>query len=92
MSTLSTLRVTVLLSPRTNVGNRGSESTREGKIEWENSREETGRRWRIDDEETIESDDRNGVIFQDNVRFSFTQVERSGVRVYRGEQEQEAGR
>jgi hypothetical protein len=31
-----------------------------------------------DDEEAIESDDRNGVRFQDNVRFSFSQVERSG--------------
>jgi hypothetical protein len=34
-----------------------------------------------DEREAIERGDRNGVRFQDNVRFSFTQVERSGVRV-----------
>jgi hypothetical protein len=34
----------VLLSPRANVGNRESEFTREGKIEWKDSREEAGRR------------------------------------------------
>jgi hypothetical protein len=31
-----------------------------------------------DEKEAIERDDRNGVRIQDNVRFSFTQVERSG--------------
>jgi hypothetical protein len=31
-----------------------------------------------DEKEAIESDDRNGVRFQDNVGFSFTQVERRG--------------